>query len=296
MKNKQSASVFERKNYKWIYLFLLPTIIVFMLFYFIPIVTTLATSFTTWDGFNPPTFNGLENYISLFKDSAFLYSLRNLIVWSILAGTVHVGFGVLLAFLFYAQPFGWKFTRSVFMIPNIISMAAMAVIFKFMFNNDLGIVNSAIRVFFPDFQVQWMSTSPYAFWAVTFTWLFFSVIVSLIVLNALLAIPDELIEAAEIDGAKKWQVVWYIQLPMSKIAIGTSIIASITARVAMYENIALTTGGGPGDDTMNFPLMLVNSITDLNYGDANAIGVVMIIVGLLSLVVINKAFNMNETE
>lgn len=294
MRSKIRASRLERKNYKWIFLFLLPSITFFMLFDFVPILTTFVTSFTAWDGFNPPSFNGVTNYINLFNDSAFLHSLKNLIAWSILAATVHVGFGVLIAFVLYEQPFGWKFTRSVFMIPNVVSMAALAVIFKFMFNNDLGIINSVIRIFFPEFQTQWLSMSPYAFWVVTFTWLFFAVIVTLIVLNGLLAIPDELIEAAKMDGATKWQVIWHIQLPMSKQAIGTSVIASITARVAMYENIALTTGGGPGDDTMNFPLMLVNSITDLNYGNANAIGVVMIVVGLLSLVVINKAFKMNE--
>lgn len=290
----KNVSTLQKKEYKWIYLFLLPSIVVFLLFNFVPIITVIVTAFTSWNGFSSPVFNGLENFTRLFNNDAFWISLKNLLVWSALAAIVHVGFGVIIAFILYEKPFGWKFTRSVFMIPNIISAAAWAVIFRFMFDNNMGIVNGFIRFFNPNFNVQWLNVSPYAFWAVTLTWLFFAVIVTLIVLNELLSIPTSLIEAAEIDGATKWQIILRIQLPMCRKAIGTSIIASITARVTMYEAIALTTNGGPGYDTMNLPLMLVDSITNLNYGSANAIGLLMIIYGIVTLFLINKLFKMNE--
>ena len=293
-KKRKKPTKMEQKEYKGIYLFLLPAIIVFLLFNFLPILTIIYTSFTSWDGFNPPSFVGLQNFVNLINEGSFLISVKNLIYWSFLAGIVHVGFGVLIAFILYEKPFGWKFTRSVFMIPNVISAAAWALIFRFIFDNDMGIINSTIRMVFPNFNIQWLSQSPYAFWTVTLTWLFFAVIVTLIVYNELLSIPDELIEAAEMDGAKKWDVITKIQLPMTRKSIGTSVIASITARVAMYEQIALTTNGGPGDDTMNLPIMLVNSINNMNYGYANAIGFVMIIFGILTLVGINKWFRMNE--
>lgn len=257
-------------------------------------MTTFVSSFTKWDGFNQAQFVGLDNYIKMFSDGAFISSLSNLLKWSILAATVHVGFGTIMAFLFYYQVKGWKFVRSVFMIPNIISMAAWAVIFKFLFNDDVGIINRIIRVFSPNFSVNWATSRGYSFWLVTFTWLFFAVIVSLIVLNDLMAIPEELEEAASIDGASRKYIIFKIQLPLVRKAIGTSLIASITARVAMYESIALTTGGGPGESTMNLPYMISNAITDNQYGYANSVGVVMIIIGLLTLFLINKAFRMDE--
>lgn len=289
-----NATQIEKNEYKWIYLFLLPALIIFILFNLLPIITTFATSFTSWDGFNAPNFIGLENYVNLFNNSAFLISIKNLLVWSVLAGIIHVGFGVVIAFVLYEKPFGWRFTRSVFMIPNVISAAAWALIFRFLFDNDMGVINEFVRFFSKDFQIAWLTTSPWAFWAITLTWLFFAVIVTLIVLNELLSIPYDLIESAKIDGASKWEIITKIQLPMIRRAIGTSVIASVTARVAMYEQIALTTNGGPGDDTMNLPLMLVNSINNLNYGEANAIGLIMIIYGILALVLINKLFRMNE--
>ena len=208
---------------------------------------------------------------------------------------LHVGFGVLVAFAIFKKPYGWKFTRAVFMIPNVISAAAWAMIYRFMFHDDMGMINNLIRKFNPDFHVQWFYQSPFAFIAVTLTWLFYAVIVTLIVLNDLFAIPSDLFEAARVDGASDFQLIKYIQLPLCRNAIGTSIIASITARVAMYEQIALTTAGGPGDDTMNLPVILVKSIMDLKYGYANANGVIMFVLGLFILWLINKLFKMNES-
>ena len=86
-----------------------------------------------------------------------------------------------------------------------------------------------------------------------------------------------------------------IQLPLCRNSIGTGVICAVTARIAMYEQIALTTAGGPGNDTMNIPLILVNSISDMKYGYANANGVIMFIIGLIILALVNKIFKMNES-
>ena len=285
----------ERKNYRWIYLFLLPSVIVFLAFYLQPIITVFITSFTKWDGFNSPQFIGFRNYLDMFSNDGFKSAFKNLLLWSVIAGVLHVGFGVLVAFILYHKPRGWKLTRAVFMIPNVISAAAWAMIYKFIFNDDMGILNNIIRKFAPDFHVQWFFQSPYAFWAVTLTWLFYAVIVTLVVLNDLMAIPEELTEAAKVDGATGWKITRHIHIPLCRNAIGTGIICSITARIAMYEQIKLTTAGGPGDDTMNIPLILVKSISDMKYGYANANGVIMFVLGLLILFIVNRAFRMNDS-
>ena len=262
----------------------------------VPIIQVFVTSFTSWDGFNSPKFNGLNNYINLFKGDAFLISLKNLLAWGLIAMTLHVGFGTLVAFILYNKPVGWRFTRAVFMVPNVISAAAWAMIYRFIFNNDFGVLNRIIRFFNPDFNVSWFYSSPWAFWSITLTWLFYAVIVTLVVLGDLMNIPQEWIEAAKIDGAEGWKLVKYIQLPLCRNASGTSVICSLTARITMYEQISLTTAGGPGDDTMSLSILLVNNLMDYRYGRANAIGVIMFIIGLIVLAVINKAFRMNESD
>ncbi len=283
-----------RKNLPWVYLFILPSVVVFLTFYLLPIVTVFVTSLTRWDGYNPPTFQGFRNYSLLLSRSVFLISLRNLLWWSLIAGTLHVGFGVLVAFLFSRRPVGWKAVRTVYMIPNVISGAAWAMIYRFIFNNDFGLLNGMIRVFAPGFNVKWLFQSPYAFWAVTLTWLFYAVIITLIVHADLMSIPAELHEAAHIDGATGLQIAWRIDLPLCRFSIGTSVILSITSRIAMYEAVALTTRGGPGDDTMNIPIILVNAITDMNYGYANAAAVSMFVLGIVTLVLVNWLFRMNR--
>ena len=275
----------ERRHFPAIYLFLLPTLILFALFYVIPIITVFFTCFDTI----------FYNYKKLFSMSSFGKSLQNLGLWSLIAATLHVGIGALVAFILYQKPKGWKFVRGVYMIPNVISAAAWAMIYKFIFNNDFGLLNNAIRLINPSFNVNWFYQSPAAFWAVTFTWLFYAVIVCMVVLADLMAIPKELHEAAEIDGASSVQRTFLIDLPLCRNSLGTSVIISVTSRIAMYEAIALTTRGGPGNDTANLALILVKAINDYNYGLANATAMLMFIFGIVVMLVINRVFRMNES-
>lgn len=286
----------DRKFFPWVYLFLVPTFVVFFLFYAEPIWVLVRSSFTQWDGFNDPKPIGFQNYIKLITNSTSSISLKNLLYWSLIAMTIHVGYGVIMAFIWFYKPAGWKISRAVFMIPNVISPAAFALIFRFLLNNEVGAVNVLIQKIFPEFQVQWYFQSPYAFWAVTFIWLFYSVVVSLIVYNDLCAIPSSLTEAAKLDGASGWKTILHIYLPLCNNSIGTAIICSITSRIAMYEAIALTTSGGPGSDTMSLSVLMMRAITDYNYGFANAIGVVMFVFGIIVLVLVNKIFRMGKSD
>ncbi len=293
----QRYSKLERRYFPKIYLFLLPTLVLFAMFYLWPIIQVFFTAFTKWDGFNAPRFdagNIFVNFRQLFKMRGFMPSLNNLLWWSVIAMTLHVGIGALVGFLLYHKLHGWKFVRAVFMIPNVISAAAWAMIYRFIFNADFGLLNGIIRTVDPQFSVNWFYHSPEAFWAITFTWLFYAVIVTLIVLADLMAIPQELHEAAEIDGASGWRKTLKIDLPLCRNSIGTGVILSVTSRIAMYENIALTTRGGPGNDTMGLAVLLVKSINDYNYGLANAVALIMFVFGILVMLAVNRLFRMND--
>lgn len=295
MKKYNKYSILEKKNFKWIGLFLLPVLVIFAVFYVRPVCMMIYTSFTNWKGLGEPKFIGFKNYYLLFKNRDSVSAIKNLILWTLLAVFVHVPFGVLVAFVLQKKPFGYRLTRVVFMIPNIIAASAWAIIFRFIFKPDIGILNTIIRVFDKDFNVNWFYQMPYAFWGVAFTWLFFAVIITLIVTNDLTSIPAELMDAAKIDGATGWKIIRYIQLPLCRISIGTSCIVASSAIVSMYEMIDLTTGGGPGGATMSFGVLLVNALLNFNYGYANAIGILVFIIGLLELVIYNRLFRMNES-
>ena len=282
-----------RKNLLWIYLFMLPSLVIFLMFYLVPIITVVTTSFTKWDGFNSPVFTGFTNYMRLFNSSLFIESLLNLLGWSLIAMTLHVGYGVLVAFVLFKKPFGWEFTRTVFMIPNVISAAAWAMIYKYFFRDDIGILNTVLRLIDHNLHIAWFYEAPYAFWAITITWLFYAVVVTLIMLGDLMAIPDTLHEAAIIDGASTWQIITQIDLPLCRNAIGTGVICSVTARIAMFEAVYLTTNGA--GNTMTIPLILFRALQDSNYAYANANAVLLLVIGLFTLWAVNKVFRMNES-
>ncbi len=293
VKSRSRAYGNDRSTLSWIYAFILPGLLVFLAFYLYPIVTVVFTSFTSWDGFNVPRFIGIANYLKMFTNALFLQSLLNLILWSLIAMTLHTGYGVVVAFVLRKKLPLWRLTQTLFMVPNVISVAAWAMIYKYFFRNDIGILNSLIRMINPLFTADWFFEEPWAFWAITLTWLFYAVIVTLLVQGDLLAIPSQLHEAAIIDGASEWQMIWKIDLPLCRNSIGTGIICSITARIAMYESIYLTTNGA--GNTMNIPVLLVRSIQDSRYGYANAHAVIMLILGVLTLVLVNRLFRMDES-
>jgi len=278
-----------------IFLFLVPIIIVFLLFYLVPVVTVFVTSFTHWSGFGKISFAGFDNYRRLFfHDNTFFVAFRNLMLWCLITIVFHVPFGALIAFMLHKKPFGWKFVRAVFMIPNIITLAAWAIMYRFIFNNDFGIINNLIRAAgFADFSVNWFFDIRTAFFAVTLTWVFFSIVNTLLVLSALKSIPREIYESAYLDGATSWEIAFKIEIPMIKSALSTCMILSLAGIITQFEVIFITTRGGPGNRTFNLALMLYDGIMSNDFGYANAVAALMIIIGISILVITNKVFGRN---
>jgi len=286
MKKKRSIGIF---------LFLVPAVAVFLVFYLVPVLTVFITSFTHWSGLGEFAFAGLRNYIRLFTYEDFYAALRNLLLWCLITVVFHVPFGGLVAYLLYKKPFGWKFVRGVFMIPNIIPASAWAIMYMFIFNNDFGVVNGIIRgIGFKDFNLNWFFDPKSAFAAVTFTWVFFSIVNTLIMLAALKEIPGDIRDAAKIDGASSWDMAFRIDIPMIKPAISTCMVLSLAGVITQFDVIFITTRGGPGNKTYNLALMLYDGIMSYNYGYANAVAVIMILLGIAIFVISNRLSGLHK--
>lgn len=278
-------------------LFLAPSLIMFLLIYLWPLGLSIISSFCKWNGFEPMRFIGLDNYINLFRDPKFLAALWNSVKWAFCALFINVPFGIMVA-LFLSRKFRiWRFVRSAFMLPNMISGSAMALLFMFIFKPDAGVLNSIIRVFAgPDFSINWLFDPKYAFISLTQIWLWYAAVTTLITLSQLLAIPPELYEAARIDGANEFQIDFMINLPLLRNAAGTCVILAVTSVFKMFDIIFMTTNGGPGTATINLAVMSVNAIVTMNqYGYANAIGIFLLIIGAAVMAVSTIGFRMNES-
>ena len=282
------------KNKKiWIFLFTMPCMILFALVYAAPIITVFYTSLCDYTAFNSPAFQGIKNFITIFSDSDFICSIRNTLLWVVLQSTIHVGVGLAMALVLRRKPKGWKFARTAYMIPNIIPTAATGVMFTLLLNPMFGIVKPIMDFLGIDYAMvpNLFGNSRYAFWTVTATWILYSGFNTIIFLAEMGAVSKEIYEAAAIDGATPWQADRYITLPLMRNVCGTCVTLASVAMVSQFDIIYMTTKGGPGTSTLNLPIYLYKAATlENNYGKANAVGVVQIIIGITLVILIKGLF------
>ena len=259
------------KNKKiWIFLFTIPCMILFALVYAAPIITVFYTSLCDYTAFNSPA-----------------------LLWVVLQSTIHVGVGLAMALVLRRKPKGWKFARTAYMIPNIIPTAATGVMFTLLLNPMFGIVKPIMDFLGIDYAMvpNLFGNSRYAFWTVTATWIFYSGFNTIIFLAEMGAVSKEIYEAAAIDGATPWQADRYITLPLMRNVCGTCVTLASVAMVSQFDIIYMTTKGGPGTSTLNLPIYLYKAATlENNYGKANAVGVVQIIIGITLVILIKGLF------
>lgn len=282
------------KNKKiWIFLFTIPCMILFALVYAAPIITVFYTSLCDYTAFNSPAFQGIKNFITIFSDSDFICSIRNTLLWVVLQSTIHVGVGLAMALVLRRKTKGWKFARTAYMIPNIIPTAATGVMFTLLLNPMFGIVKPIMDFLGIDYAMvpNLFGNSRYAFWTVTATWILYSGFNTIIFLAEMGAVSKEIYEAAAIDGATPWQADRYITLPLMRNVCGTCVTLASVAMVSQFDIIYMTTKGGPGTSTLNLPIYLYKAATlENNYGKANAVGVVQIIIGITLVILIKGLF------
>ncbi|AUS97089.1 ABC transporter permease [Clostridium thermosuccinogenes] len=287
------------KNKIFIPIFILPTILLFGVVYAASLLILLGSSFTDWSIGSKVSFIGLSNYIKIITDDDdFRRSLINTIIWVILQSTVHVAIGVIFALILARKEFYWKFARTAFMVPNIISGAAMGMLFLCILNPEFGAVNNLIRLIgYKGFSQNWFMDYRTSFLSVTMTWLPYAAVITLLVLAEIASMPESIFESARMDGASEFKTNLYIVIPMLRNIMGTCVIVAGTSMVQKLDIIMMTTGGGPGNITMNLPVYIYKSaLMDNNFGYANTLGVFLIGIGILFVLAVRKIFKLGTSE
>lgn len=281
---------------RWIATFLTPAVLLYIFVYALSLITLIATSFSDWRIGGEIDFIGISNYKNLFAQEAFHAAVMNTIKWILLQSTIHVLIGVIFALLISKRTRYTAFASTVFMIPNIISSAALGMMYLCILNSKFGLVNSVVRMFGNEsFSQNWFMDPNTAFFSVTMTWLPFAATVAMLVKSEMTTVSSSIYEAADIDGASGFQKSWYVTLPLMKHAIGTGVIISATSMLQKLDLILMTTNGGPGTKTLNLPLYIYEtSMRDNQFGLASAQGVILILIGLFSILIINRIYGMNK--
>ena len=184
-----------------------PAVVVLVLFFVIPVIYVVVVSFLKWNGISAPAFNNLKNFTLLFKDKSFTRSVINNIVWALVAGFVQVPLAMLMAIILSRKPKGWKFFRTVYFFPQVISGIALATLWRAIYNAEHGMLNGLLKAIGLAglANTDWLGNLKTAFPAVLIYWVFYVGYYMVIMMADITTIDTSYYEAATIDGASDFQ-------------------------------------------------------------------------------------------
>ena len=268
------------------YLFILPGLLLLLMFVYYPIVQNLIYSVLKWDLFSgSKKFIGIRNYVKLVNDDSFWTAFRNNILYIVISLIFQVGFALFLA----AALENMKHRRisavfrTTFFIPSLISLTVIGLLFTFIFE-PLGILNSFLRMLNLDSWTRgWLgneNTSIFAVIAVS-QWKSIGYTVMLLIV-AIQRIPSELFEAARLDGASKVNAFRNVTVPMIKDTILMVMIITTSGGFLVFNEVYILTNGGPyGSSEVLSTILYKNAFVHGNIGYASAIGNVILIFSVL---------------
>ena len=242
------------KNKYTPYLFILPALILILIFVYIPIVQNFYFSFFRMNSYSPgQTYIGLDNYKDIFQNDIFYTAIVNNVWYAVISLIVQVGLGLVLAITLESKLLGKerKFFRTIYFIPSVIAIAAVGLMFYYIYNPNLGLLNAVISMFTEgNFRYAWLGDPNTAIFAVIAMsqWQFTGYIMILLIV-AIQKIPEELYEVAEIDGASSFQKAIYVTIPQIKEMILVTSVITVIGAFKLFTEIFVTTRGGPYDTT-----------------------------------------------
>lgn len=294
-----SNNIFRKKSS--IAIFVLPAFILFTVILLIPILQMFYYSLCDYMNMKKPIFIGLKNYITLFKEDEIMrMAIKNSIFFTIFSAVTQQLIGLPLAVFLSNLKHGKNFFKNIYYLPCVLSSAALALLWSFLFNQKIGI-NSILAKFGIEGPLWLMSTTGFIvlpMWIIGFvaTWQYVGQTMMLYMAQ-ISGIPKTLYEAAYIDGASRLQVFWKITLPLLKPMFATTLSLNCIGSLKFFDLVYNMTGGGPGYRTSVLATYLYEQgFKFYKMGYASSIGVVLMLMCLIVTVIINKAVKVDDYE
>ncbi len=277
--------------------FLLPSLLPYTVFLIIPIFATLRLSLYSWNGIksSPQHFVGLQNYAKLFQNSTFLTSLGNSCCFVLATLLFIMPVSFLLAYILYKRLKFSGFFKTVFYLPSILPIAATGLMWCLMMALRGGVINAILTALHLPAQ-DWLGNTKIAIWAIVFVHAWLNIGQNMLIfLAGLTSVPDELLDAAAIDGAVGLRKLLYVVIPSMLQSFKVFLVTGISTCFKVFAIIYIMTGGGPGNAT-DVPATLLYDYT-YNYakfGTGAAIGVIIMVISLLVSFVMNRCFDRDD--
>jgi len=267
------------------YLYILPIMVLSFALVYYCIIDTVIVSFTDWDGMSD-TFNwvGWLNYTKMLKDKVFWTSVINNLLFFVGTVFIQAFLGFVLAVLLKKRLPGSNVFKVIYFMPIAMATSIITAIFRIIMNPTNGALNQFFRAIHLDgLALNWLGDPKIALISVIivniFQWMGFSMVTYY---AGLMSLPDDVYEAAKIDGAGFWRTTFSITLPMLKGTTNVLIILGIVGSLKTFDIVKLLTGGGPGRSTTVMNTYLYEkAFKDFNAGGAASIGVAILIIAIV---------------
>lgn len=245
-----SDAGFWKRNQKSLapWLFLAPGMIMFMIYVIIPIFQSVWISFYEWDGLGPKTWVGAQNYVDLFDDDSFWTSFKNNIIWLVLY-LLAVPMGLAVALLLNQTVTGIRLYKSLFFFPFVISQVVVGLIFAWFYAPDFGLLSRLIKNV-TGANVAILADENLATYGIIAAGLWPQTAYCMILyLTGLNNINPEQVEAARMDNAKGWSMLWHIIIPQLRPATFIAIVVTVIGALRSFDLVSIMTVGGPYGST-----------------------------------------------
>ncbi|MFC1234484.1 sugar ABC transporter permease [Vibrio sp. DW001] len=260
------------------WLFLAPGLIVFLIYVVYPILSSIWLSFYEWDGLGEKVWVGLANYQELFNSEAFYTALKNNVLWLVffmLAPPI----GMAIALFLNQQVRGIRVVKSLFFFPFVISQVVVGLVFSWFYDPNFGLLNIAFGWFGME-PISILADEDLVTYGIIAAGLWPQISYCMILyLTGLNNLDPEQLEAARLDGAKRFKMLWYVVIPQLRPATFIAIVVTVIGALRSFDLVAVMTTGGPwGSSTVLAYLMYEESIFNYRMGYGASVAVMLFLI------------------
>ena len=266
-----------------------PALVIFVLFFIVPLLFTAKYSFYNWTNFSSEIrFSGLENYKLLFSNKSLTKGIANTLQYAIINVLLQSLIALPVSVALNSRLKGRNIYRAVYFCPAVLSTLVVGYLWKFLLSNtDYGFVNQVLTGLGLS-KVNFLGNGKIAMWSIILieVWQWFGWAM-VIYLGNLQSISEDLYEAAEVDGANGWSRFWHVTVPGLAPAIKINLVTGMISGLKVFDIVVSTTNGGPAHQTETILTLMFTKFSDGNYGYASAFGMVFLVVSMaLALVLL----------
>lgn len=277
------------------FMFIIPTIALYGLFFLYPMFSSVYYAFTDYSGLDATNFVGFDNFTRAFEDQNFRDSIFNNMYFILFSVGIQVPSIIVFALLISNVKRLKGFYKTTVFMPSVLSTSVIGILWSFIYDPDIGPISEFLGWFGID-PIYWLAESPWAMIAILLTnawqWVGFYIV---LMLAAILAIPKEIDEAAEIDGANATQRAWYLTVPLIKPIVSVVVMLSIAGAMRVVDIVLVMTNGGPYGSTEVMASYMVNKAMKYGeYGYGTSLAIIIFAFALVLTAIYQLTFGKTE--